>query len=52
MNIHYGRQIDISETDLFARKHPRRLPISDIIAEWRVNINHNFIQHLMKYVIC
>ena len=29
MNIHYGRQIDISATiDLFARKHPRRLLLS------------------------
>ena len=34
MNIHYGRQIDISATiDLFARKHPRRLLLSDILAE-------------------
>ena len=34
MNIHYGRQIDISTTiDLFARKHPRRLLLSDILAE-------------------
>ena len=34
MNIHYGRQIDISATiDLFARKHPRRLLLSDIQAE-------------------
>ena len=33
-NIHYGRQIDISVTiDLFARKHPRRLLLSDILAE-------------------
>ena len=33
MNIHYGRQIDISATiDLFARKLPRRL-LSDILAE-------------------
>ena len=53
MNIHYGRQIDISATiDLFARKHPRRLLLSDIKDEWTVNINHNLIQHLMKYVIC
>ena len=53
MNIHYGRQIDISATiDLFARKHPRRLLLSDILAEGTININHNFIQHLMKYVIC
>ena len=52
-NIHYGRQIDISATiDLFARTHPRRLLLSDILAEWTVDINHNFIQHLMKYVIC
>ena len=30
MNIHYGRQIDISATiDLFARKHPRHLLLSD-----------------------
>ena len=34
MNIHYGRQIDISATiDLFALKHPRRLLLSDILAE-------------------
>ena len=34
MNIHYGRQIDISATiDLFARKHPRRVLLSDILAE-------------------
>ena len=34
MNIHYGRQIDISSTrDLVARKHPRRLLLSDILAE-------------------
>ena len=34
MNIHYGRQIDISSTrDFFARKHPRRLLLSDILAE-------------------
>ena len=34
INIHYGRQIDISATiDLFARKHPRRLLLSDILAE-------------------
>ena len=34
MNIHYGRQIDIRATiDLFARKHPRRLLLSDILAE-------------------
>ena len=33
-NIHYGRQIDISATiDLFAPKHPRRLLLSDILAE-------------------
>ena len=50
---HYGRKIDISATiDLFARKHPRRLLLSDILAEWTVDVNHNFIQHLMKYVIC
>ena len=34
MNIHYGRQIDISATiDLFARKHPWRPLLSDILAE-------------------
>ena len=53
MNIHYGRQIDINATiDLFARKHPRRLLLSDILAESTVNIIHNFINNLMKYVIC
>ena len=53
MNIHYGRQIDISATiDLFAPKYPLHLLLSDILAECTVNINHNFIQHLMKYVIC
>ena len=34
MNIHYGRQIDIGATiDIFARKHPRCLFLSDILAE-------------------
>ena len=34
MNIHYGRQIDIGATiDIFAWKHPRRLLLSDILAE-------------------
>ena len=34
MNFHYGRQIDIGATiDIFARKHPRRLFLSDILAE-------------------
>jgi len=34
MNIHYSRQIDIGATiDIFARKHPRRLLLSDILAE-------------------
>jgi len=37
MNIHYGRQIDIGATiDIFARKHPRRLLISDILSELTV----------------
>lgn len=34
MNIHYNRKIDISNTiDIFARKHPRRLLLADILAE-------------------
>lgn len=34
MNIHYNRQIDVSKTiDIFARKHPRRLLLADILAE-------------------
>ena len=34
MNIHYNRQIDISATvDIFARKHPRRLLLADILAD-------------------
>ena len=38
MNIHHGRQIDIDATiDIFARKHPRRLLLSDILAEGTVN---------------
>ena len=33
MNIYYGRQIDIGAAiDIFARKHPRRLIRSDILA--------------------
>jgi len=28
--------------DLFARKHPRHLLLPYILAEWTVNINHNF----------
>ena len=37
MNIYYGRQIDIGATTyIFARKHPRRLLLSDILAEWTV----------------
>ena len=33
-SIHYGRQIDIGATiDIFARKHTRRLLLSDILAE-------------------
>jgi len=32
--IHYGRQIDIGATiDIFARKHPRCLLLSHILAE-------------------
>ena len=38
MNIYYGRQIYIGATiDIFARKHPRRLLLSDILAEGTVN---------------
>jgi len=34
MNIYYGRQTDIDTTiNIFARKHPRRLILSDILAE-------------------
>ena len=34
MKIHYGRQIEIGATiDIFARKHSRRLLLSDILAE-------------------
>ena len=34
MNIYYNRQIDISATvDIFARKHPRRLLLADILAD-------------------
>jgi len=34
MNIHYGRQIEIGATiDIFARKHPHCLLLSDILAE-------------------
>jgi len=34
MNIHYSRQIDIgATTDIFARKHPRRLLLPHILAE-------------------
>ena len=37
MNIHYSRQIDFGATiDIFARKHPRRLLLSYILAEWTV----------------
>ena len=38
INIHHGRQIDIDTTiDIFTRKHPRRLLLSDILAEGTVN---------------
>ena len=33
MNIHYDRQINIGGMDIFARKHPRRLLLSDFLAE-------------------
>ena len=34
INVPYGRQIDITAAmDLFARKHPQRLLLSDILAE-------------------
>ena len=40
MNIHYGRKIGIGAAiAIFARKHPRRLLLSDILAEWTVNHN-------------
>jgi len=34
MNIYYGRRIDIGATiDIFARKHPQRLLLSDTLIE-------------------
>ena len=34
INVPYGRQIDIiAAMDLFARKHPQRLLLSDILPE-------------------